>query len=42
MKNFRMITSAILALTLSLFLTACGGKKTETPAETTDAPQATT
>ena len=42
MKNFRMITSAILALTLSLFLTACGGKKTETPAETTDASQATT
>ena len=38
MKNFRHITSAILALSLALTLTACGGKKTETPAE--PAPEA--
>ena len=34
MKNFRHITSAILALSLALTLTACGGKKEEAPAET--------
>ena len=33
MKNFRHITSAILALSLALTLTACGGKKEEAPAE---------
>ena len=40
MKNFRHITSAILALSLAVTLTACGGKKAETPAaETPSAPQ---
>lgn len=44
MKNFRHITSAILALSLALTLTACGGKKEEAPAESgSEAPaEATT
>ena len=44
MKNFRNITSAILALSLALTLTACGGKKEEAPAESgSEAPaEATT
>ena len=43
MKNFRHITSAILALSLALTLTACGGKKEEAPAESNPAPaEATT
>ena len=33
MKNLKKITSAVLALTLALSLTACGGK-----AETPDTP----
>ena len=42
MKNFRHITAAILALSLALTLTACGGKKEETPAErNTEAPAET-
>lgn len=39
MKNMKKIASAILALTLALSLTACGGK-TDTP-DTTDAPDNT-
>ena len=43
MKNFRHITSAVLALSLVLTLTACGGKKEEAPAESSPAPaEATT
>lgn len=43
MKNFRHITSAVLALSLALTLTACGGKKEEAPAEGSPAPaEATT
>ena len=44
MKNFRHITFAILALSLALTLTACGGKKEEAPAESgSEAPaEATT
>ena len=44
MKNFRHITPAILALSLALTLTACGGKKEEAPAESgSEAPaEATT
>ena len=32
MKKFRKITSALMALTLSLSLAACSGKPAETPA----------
>lgn len=37
MKNLKKIASAVLALTLALSLTACGGSKTETP-DTPDEP----
>lgn len=39
MKNFRHITSAILALSLTLALTACGGQQTSAPASDGEGPK---